>query len=87
MQGLTPEQRSLRASIAANVLHSKVADPSAFTEKARAAFLDRFEREVDPEGTLPPLERQRRAMHARKAYFQRLALKSAKVRSKRSAAA
>ena len=42
----------------------------------------RFEREVDPEGTLNPQERQRRAEHKRKAYFQRLALRSARSRRK-----
>jgi hypothetical protein len=42
--------------------------------------MDRFEREVDPEGVLPAQERQRRAEHARKAYFLRLALASAKAR-------
>ena len=40
----------------------------------------RFEREVDPDQVLPPDERARRAEHARKAYFQRLALKSARSR-------
>jgi len=43
----------------------------------------RFEREVDPDGTLPPEERARRAEHKRKAYFARLALKSAKARRAR----
>lgn len=46
----------------------------------------KFEREVDPDGTLPPDELARRAEHARKAYFQRLALKSAQSRRKASAA-
>lgn len=49
----------------------------------RRAFLDRFEREVDPDGTLPPAERSRRAEHARRAYFAGLALKSATARRKR----
>ena len=87
MPELTPEQRALRARIAAHSLHAKVADPSAHTAPARRAFLDRFEREVDPEGTLPPEERARRAEHARKAYFAALALKSARARSKRGSAA
>jgi hypothetical protein len=78
---LTPDQRSLRARIAAHSLHAKVTDPAAHTAPARRAFADRFEREVDPDGTLEPGERARRAEHARKAYFSRLALKSAKVRA------
>jgi hypothetical protein len=42
--------------------------------------MDRFERDVDPDGTLPLAERARRAEHARKAYFAELARKSVKAR-------
>ena len=42
----------------------------------------RFEREVDPDGTLAPDERACRAEHLRKAHFTRLALASAKSRRK-----
>ncbi|MDP9460708.1 MAG: hypothetical protein M3Q22_10825 [Actinomycetota bacterium] len=80
----TPEQRALAARIAAHSKWALTADPTAATAPARAAFLDRFEREVDPDGVLPPTERARRAEHARKAYFTRLALKSAKARRKAS---
>ena len=52
------------------------------TANAHAAFLSRFEREVDPDGQLAPDERARRAEHA---YFIRLSLKSAKDRRARSA--
>ncbi len=83
---LTPQQRSLRASLAAHTLHSRIEDPTAHTAPARQAFLDRFEREVDPEGRLAPAERARRAEHARRAYFQRLALKSAQVRRRKAGA-
>jgi hypothetical protein len=70
----------MRARLAAHSLHARVADPVAHTAPARRAFMDRFEREVDPDGELPIEERQRRAEHARKAYFLRLALASAKAR-------
>jgi hypothetical protein len=43
-------------------------------------MMARFEREVDPEGVLPPHERAKRAENAKAAYFKRLALKSAKAR-------
>ena len=76
----TPGERALRARLAAHALHAQVADPAAHTAPARRAFLDRFEREVDPDGQLAPAERARRAEHARKAYFLRLALASAKAR-------
>ena len=73
---------TLRARIAAFSLH---AQGGTNTGPARAAFMDRFQREVDPEGVLPEAERQRRAEYARKAYFGKLALKSAKARSRRAA--
>jgi hypothetical protein len=80
---MTPEQRSLQARMAAHSLHARVADAAAHTAPARRAFLDRFEREVDPDGVLKPEERARRAEHARKAYFLKLALASAAARRRR----
>lgn len=47
----------------------------------------KFEREVDPDGILPPDERARRADHKRRAYFLKLSLKSAKARRARAVAA
>jgi len=77
--GLSPAERTLRARLAAHTMHSKH-DARETTAAARAAFLARFEAEVDPEGTLPSEERCRRAEHARSAYFTRLALAAAKAR-------
>jgi len=77
---LTSEQRRLRSQVAAHTLHAKIADPVAHTAPARQAMLDKFERQVDPDGTLDPSERARRAAHARKAYFLQLAYRSAAVR-------
>ncbi len=74
--------RSLIARLAAHESWAKTTDPSARTEPARRALLDRFERQVDPDGVLSPEERARRAGHARKAYFARLALRSAQARRK-----
>ena len=79
----SPAQRALRARMAAHRLHAGITDPAAHTAPARAAFLGRFEREVDPDGLLDPRERSRRAEHARKAYFLRLALASAHARGAR----
>lgn len=76
---LTPSERTQRARLAAHAMHAQN-DSRATTAKGRASFLDRFEREVDPDGTLDPVERSRRADHAKKAYFARLALKSAQAR-------
>lgn len=77
---LTPSERSLRSRMAAHASWANTADPTARTAAGRAAFRDQFERQVDPEGVLPPAERQRRAEHARKAHYTRLALASAKSR-------
>lgn len=81
---LTPAEKSLRSQIAAHTSWANTEDRSARTEPARRALLDKFEREVDPDGTLPPAERAKRAEHARKAYFARLALKSAQARRRRA---
>ncbi len=80
---MTPEQMSLRGRMGAHALHSRY-DSRELTTAARQTFLERFEREVDPDGSLPSEERARRAGHARKAYFTKLAWKSAKARKKRS---
>lgn len=74
---------ALRGRIGAYTLHSR-RDPRETTVKARAAFLKRFENQVDPDRVLPEPERLRRAEYARKAHFARMALASARARSKRS---
>lgn len=87
MPSRSPQERALAARIASHASWAQTKDASARTAPARTAALARFEREVDPDGTLPPAERARRAEHARKAYFLRLALKSAQARRKGGAAA
>jgi hypothetical protein len=77
-----PVEMALRGRIGAYRLHA-THDSREITAKARATFLERFEREVDPDGTLPEGERLRRAEHARKAYFSQLARKSALARRAR----
>ena len=69
---LNSNQRKLRAQIAAHSLH---AQGKTNTAPARKAFMERFEREVDPGGVLSPQERAKRADHAMTAYMKRLALK------------
>ena len=85
--GLTPSERVLRSQIAAHESWARTEDRPARTAKARKAMLDKFERQVDPDGTLTPAERAQRAEHARKAHFKRLALKSVQARRRRSGAA
>jgi hypothetical protein len=78
----TPAERRLQARAAAYRLHS-LYDSRDLTANARAAFRDRFARQVDPDGVLPESERLRRAEYARKAYFAGLAAKSARARRAR----
>jgi hypothetical protein len=75
----TPAERSLWARAAAYRLHS-LYDSRDLTANARAAFQDRFTRQVDPDRILPEEERQRRAECARRAYFAALAAKSVRAR-------
>lgn len=82
MSPSTPSERALRSRLAAHTKWANTDDPASATAPARQAFLDRFEREVDPEAELSQPERARRAEHARKAYFTNLALKSAQSRRK-----
>jgi hypothetical protein len=78
----TPGERNLWARAAAYRLHS-LYDSRDLTANARAAFQNRFERQVDPEGILPEAERKRRAECARKAYYAALAAKSVRARRAR----
>ena len=80
-----PAERSLRARLAAYAMHAQH-DPRETTANGRAAFLARFDREVDPEGRLDPQERARRAEQARRVYFARLSLAAAKARRAKHAA-
>jgi hypothetical protein len=83
---LTPTERSSRARLAAHARWARTPDRAAATAEQRAAFLDRFEREVDPDGTLAPEVRAMLAANARSAYFGQLALRSAKARRRRDVA-
>lgn len=85
MAARDPKLRKLISSIGADVKWSQTSDRPAATAAARKAFHDQFERQVDPAGTLDPVERARRAQNAMRAHFSRLALKSAQARRARKA--
>lgn len=72
--------KSLLARSAAHESWAQTSDRAARTAPARRAFLDRFERQVDPDGVLSPAQRAQRAESARKAYFAGLAHKSVQAR-------
>jgi hypothetical protein len=81
---LTPEQRRIRASIAAHTRWS-AEDPAANAARGQAGLLAKFERQIraaDP--TLPDAEVARRAESARQAHMARLALASSKARARRA---
>jgi hypothetical protein len=78
--GERPGLKDINKRIAAQVSWSRTTDRDARTKPGRQAFLDRFERDVDPEGKLSPDERRRRAQHALRAHMLRLAKRSATVR-------
>ncbi|MGY1660764.1 hypothetical protein ACI78Q_06005 [Geodermatophilus sp. SYSU D00705] len=78
-------ERALRARLAARVSWANTADRSARTAPARAGLMAKFERDVDPDGTLPPAERARCVASAKKAHYTRLALRSAQARRAKAA--
>lgn len=81
MTPLTPEQRAINGRMGAHKIHAL---GLTNTGPAREAFQARFERQVDPEGILPPEVRAKRADHARRLFYQQLAAKSAKARKRAS---
>ncbi len=71
---------AMRGRVAALSRWAATSDRTAATSAARAAFLRRFEREVDPHCELEPGERARRAEYSRRAYMTRLAVRSVNAR-------
>jgi hypothetical protein len=82
---LTPEQRTLRASIAAHTRWS-AEDPAANAARGQAGLLARFEREArEADPTASDAEITRRAESARQAHMLKLAFASSKARAARKA--
>lgn len=77
--------RTQAAKIAAHTRWANTSDRSAATQPARDAMVRKFEDQVDPQRVLPIEERAKRVESARRAYYQRLALKSAQSRRAKSA--
>ena len=61
-----PSERQLIARVAAHQSWAATQNRTARTAAARDAFLAKFEDLVDPDHTLPPDERARRAVNARR---------------------
>jgi hypothetical protein len=83
----TPAQRTLRGQVAALERWARTpqAEREAGARRGQAGLLARFEREIDPHGTLPPAERARQAERLRKAHMKRLALASSRARAAKKA--
>ena len=79
MPELTPELRTLRARIAAHESWGRTTDRTARTANARKALDDKFLAEADGD--------PKRAENLRKAYYTRLAFKSAQARRRPDGAA
>jgi hypothetical protein len=82
---LTPAERSLRSKMASHLSWAQTDDRTARTAPARAGFMARFEREVDPEGVLPPAERARRAEQLMRAHMAKLSLAASKAKRQKMA--
>jgi hypothetical protein len=78
---MTPEQRRLRAKIAANARWAHPMARADQADAARSAIFARLEREVDPAGQLLPDERDRLVRAAARALSARL--NNAKTRKRR----
>jgi len=76
-------ERRLAGQLGAHASWAQTEDRAARTAAARAAADARFERQVDPNGVLPPQERAKRAASARRAFYAQIALKSAIARRAR----
>ena len=75
---MTPEQRRLRAQLAANTRWSRPMSREDQADAARAAIHHRLERQVDPLRQLPPDERDRRIRSAARALSAELNLAKAR---------
>jgi hypothetical protein len=77
-------RRALRARIAAAERWGRAADRTAQTAPARRGLRAKFERQVDPDGSLSPDERARRADHLMRAHMLRMSLIAAERRRRRA---
>ncbi|BBX70090.1 hypothetical protein [Mycolicibacterium psychrotolerans] len=78
-QHMTPNERRLRAQVAANASWAATEDRAARMAKVRRASPTELEwhaNKLDPDHELPDAERYRRAENARKAYYAGMALKA-----------
>ena len=85
MAGSLSPERARAIGRIGGLTTSATTDSLERLKPAHDAFMQRFIDEVDPHRELPEPERLRRAEAAKKAYFARLALKSAEIRTAKAA--
>lgn len=86
MPASSPSERVLIARIAAHTRWASEPDRVGATKRARAAFEDRWTRQVDPDGLMDEQTRLKAAENARKAFYIRLGRASAAARRAKKAA-
>jgi hypothetical protein len=74
MPARTPEHRTLVAQIAAAERWGRTSDRAAGTAAARAGLRAKYAREIDPDNTLDPAERERRVDSLMRAHMLRMSL-------------
>lgn len=84
MPSLNPEHRSIVAQIAAAERWGRTPDRTAATAPARAGLRAKFAREVDPDNTLDPAERERRIDSLARAHMLRMSLAAKKARARKA---
>lgn len=86
MNAPTPDPyRQQIGRLGAHTKWAQTEDRTAATQPARDGLMRKFEDQVDPDRVLPTAERAKRAESARKAHYQRLALKSVQSRRAKKA--
>jgi hypothetical protein len=83
LSGITPEECSERASLAAHSRWAKVSDRVADLAPARAGFLKKLEDQVDPDRLLAADELAKRVENLRQAHMHKMCL--AALQAKRRA--
>lgn len=77
------EIRRLQTRAAAHKSWAKTTDRSARARAGNRALMARFERDVDPQGILPPADRAKMADSLMRAHFTNLALRKARAKRAR----
>jgi hypothetical protein len=71
---MTPAEKSLASRIGAHTSWANTPNRNARMAPARAGFMAKFERQVDPDGVMDPADRAKAAESAMKAHMSQLRL-------------